>query len=140
LCYIIDMTITRARELRLSQTEVEKRLWYRIRGRQLETCKFRRQAVIGRYIVDFACFERQLVIELDGGQYASKIEDDSKRTAWLNSQGYTVLRFWNNDITENVDGVLERIVEELRRLTASVGPPHPNPLPQGERESWRRSS
>jgi very-short-patch-repair endonuclease len=140
LCYIIDMTITRARELRLSQTEVEKRLWYRIRGRQLETCKFRRQAVIGRDIVDFACFERQLVIELDGGQHASKIEDDSKRTAWLNSQGYTVLRFWNNDITENVDGVLERIVEELRRLTASVGTPHPNPLPQGERESWRRSS
>jgi very-short-patch-repair endonuclease len=134
------MTITRARELRLSQTEVEKRLWYRIRGRQLETCKFRRQAVIGRYIVDFACFERQLVIELDGGQHASKIEDDSKRTAWLNSQGYTVLRFWNNDITENVDGVLERIVEELRRLTASVGTPHPNPLSQGERESWRRSS
>ena len=60
------MTTARARQLRLSQTEVEKRLWYGIRSRQIEACRFRRQAVIGRYIVDFACFDRQLVIELDG--------------------------------------------------------------------------
>jgi very-short-patch-repair endonuclease len=129
------MTTARARQLRLSQTEVEKRLWYRIRSRQIEACKFRRQAVIGRYIVDFACFERQLVIELDGGQHASMVEADLKRTAWLNSQGYTVLRFWNNDVIENIEGVLERIAEELRRQAASVGSPHPAPLPQGERES-----
>jgi very-short-patch-repair endonuclease len=93
------------------------------------------QAVIGRYIVDFACFEAQLVIELDGAQHASAIEDDLKRTAWLHSQGFAVLRIWNNDVVENMDGVLERIAEELRRLTASVNSPHPNPLPQGERES-----
>jgi len=133
------MTTARARQLRLSQTEVEKRLWYGIRSRQIEACKFRRQAVIGRYIVDFACFDRQLVIELDGGQHVSTIEDDLRRTAWLNSQGYTLLRFWNNDVIENVDGVLERIAEELRRLAVSIGSPHPNPLPQGERESEPRS-
>lgn len=134
------MTTARARQLRLAQTEVEKRLWYRIRSRQIEACKFRRQAVIGRYIVDFACFERQLVIELDGGQHASMVEADLKRTGRLNSQGYTVLRFWNNDVIDNLEGVLERIAEALCRQAGSVGSPHPNPLPQGERESWRRSS
>jgi very-short-patch-repair endonuclease len=135
LCYLAGMTTTRARQLRLSQTEVEKRLWYRIHSRQIETCKFRRQGVIGRYIADFVCFERQLVIEPDGGQHASTIESDSRRTAWLNSQGYIVLRFWNNDVVENIAGVLERIAEELRQPTASGGSPHPGPLPQGERES-----
>ena len=75
-----------------------------------------------------------------GGQRVSTIEDDLRRTAWLNAQGYTLLRFWNNDVIENVDGVLERIAEELRRLAVGIGSPHPNPLPQGERESEPRSS
>jgi len=127
------MATTHARQLRLSQTEVEKRLWYRIRNRQINACKFRRQAVIGRYIVDLACFEHQLVIELDGGQHASTTEDDSRRTAWLNSQGFAVLRFWNNDVIENMDGVLYRIAEALNRPASVVGTPHPDPLPQGER-------
>jgi len=89
--------------------------------------------VIGRYIVDFACFEHQLVIELDGGQHASTTEDDSRHTAWLNSQGFAVLRFWNNDVIENMDGVLYRIAEALNRPASVVGTPHPDPLPQRER-------
>jgi very-short-patch-repair endonuclease len=102
-----------ARRLRLNQTEVEKRLWYRLRNRQINDAKFRRQASVGRYIVDFACFELHLLIELDGGQHASFTEQDRQRTEWLTSQGYSILRFWNNDVIENMDGVLERIAAEL---------------------------
>jgi very-short-patch-repair endonuclease len=125
---------SRARHLRISQTEVEKRLWYRLRNRQICGCKFRRQESIGRYIVDFACFERSLVIELDGGQHAAETAKDESRTRWLESQGYFVLRFWNNDVIDNIDGVLDRIAEELNRRAAVACTPHPGPLPQGERE------
>src|SRR3979411_468022 len=103
-----------ARHLRLIQTEVEKRLWYRLRNRQIDGAKFRRQAQVGCYNVVFACFEQRLLIELDGGQHASVTERDRQRTQWLNSQGYSILRFWNNDVIENMDGVLERIAEELK--------------------------
>ena len=124
-----------ARNLRVAQTEVEKRLWYRIRNREVGGRKFRRQATIGRYIVDFACFERQLIIELDGGQHASPSPSEDERTRWLESQGFSILRFWNNDVIENMDGVLQRIAEELDRLASVGGTPHPIPLPQGEREA-----
>ena len=128
------MNTSTARNLRLAQTEAEKRLWYRIRNRQLDGCKFRRQAPIGRYIVDFACFERNLIIELDGGQHASPAPSDRTRSDWLVSQGFSILRFWNNDVMENMEGVLQRIIEALSRQASVACTPHPDPLPQGERE------
>jgi very-short-patch-repair endonuclease len=123
-----------ARELRLNSTEVEKRVWYRIRNRQIYGAKFRRQQPIGRYIVDFVCHERKMIIELDGGQHASPTKYDEKRTTWLKLQGFHVVRFWNNDVIENMDGVLQRIAEELTGRAAVACTPHPIPLPQGERE------
>jgi very-short-patch-repair endonuclease len=108
-----------ARQLRRNQTEAEKALWMALRHRQLNQLKFRRQVPIGRYIVDFICFENRLVIELDGGQHADAEKYDEERTKWLKSQGFVVVRFWNNDVMSNMEGVLMRIVE----LTAK--PPHP---------------
>jgi very-short-patch-repair endonuclease len=110
-------------------SDAERRLWSNLRLRQLDGVKFRKQAPIGRYIVDFVCFERNLVIELDGGQHAERIEEDAVRTAWLNSRGYRVIRFWNYVIFEDLEAVLESI--GLALLTT----PHPNPPPQGGRES-----
>jgi len=104
-----------ARELRQSQTEAERSLWAKLRNRQLEGVKFRRQQPIGPYIVDFVSFERKLVLEIDGGQHNEPAtqQRDEERTAWLKGQGYQVLRFWNNEILKNVEGVLERIREAL---------------------------
>jgi len=98
-----------ARRLRRGATEVEARLWQRLRGRQIEGAKVRRQVPIGRYVVDFACPEARLVIELDGGQHALNTERDKDRTQIIEAHGYTVLRFWNSDVIENLEGVLEEI-------------------------------
>jgi len=117
--------MSRARELRLNQTEVEKRLWLYLRNRGLSGAKFRRQAPIGRFIVDFVCFEKHIVIELDGGQHAANATTDARRTAWLESQGFRVLRFWNNDVIENIEGVYLRIVEEVERSASLASTPHP---------------
>ena len=116
-----------ARNLRKSQTDAEKLLWSRLRNRQLEGCKFRRQQIVGPYIADFLCLEPKLIVELDGGQHAEQKEQDEKRTQYLRSLGYRVLRFWNNDVLLKLDGVLERIREII-----ILNPPHPNPLPEGE--------
>jgi very-short-patch-repair endonuclease len=99
--------------LRYRGTEVERKLWYDLRGRRFLGWKFRRQHAIGPFIADFACIEAKLVIELDGGQHVDSARDE-RRTAYLESQGWSVLRFWNNEIIENYDGVLERIAEVLR--------------------------
>ena len=99
------MAIERARALRARPTDAERKLWTILRYRQMDGHRFRRQAPIGRYIADFVCFERKLVVEVDGGQHALQVQRDSARTAWLHAQGYRVLRFWNNDVLENVDGV-----------------------------------
>ena len=98
-----------ARNLRKDSTEAEKILWQKLRNKQLEGFKFRRQQIIGRYIVDFVNFERKLVIELDGSQHAVEKEKDWKRDHWLQTQGFEVLRYWNNEIFENLEGVLEVI-------------------------------
>ena len=98
-----------ARALRRNQTDAEKLLWNRLRSRQLENCKFRRQQIIGPYIADFLCLEPKIVIELDGGQHSEQIEKDRLRTQYLESLGYRVLRFWNNDVLRDVDSVLEAI-------------------------------
>lgn len=86
-------------------------LWKHLRNRQLNNMKFRRQQPIGNYIVDFVCFENNLIIEVDGGQHASNRESDTLRTEWLENQGYRVIRFWNNDVLKNIEGVIQRITE-----------------------------
>jgi len=105
--------ISFARELRRRQTEAEKALWMRLRNKQLEGVKFRRQQPIGPYITDFTSFERKLVIEVDGGQHNEGKERDEERMKWLMERGYRLLRFWNNDVLMNLEGVLERIREAL---------------------------
>ena len=102
-----------ARTLRRNPTEVERRMWQLLRGRQLSGYKFRRQHPIGNYIVDFACTRHALVIELDGDQHADNV-GDARRTVWLESQGWRVIRFWNNDVLTNTEGVVEAILRALR--------------------------
>ena len=94
-------------------TDAEKTLWQHLRFRQLDGYKFRRQCPIGSYIVDFVCFERKLIIELDGRQHAEQIVYDSKRTAWFQSEGFQVLRFWNNQVLSETDSVLNAIINVL---------------------------
>jgi very-short-patch-repair endonuclease len=117
-----------ARALRKQSTEAEKLLWTKLRDRQMGGFKFRRQHHMGPYFVDFACFAGRLVIELDGGQHAIKKEKDRARDSWLKDEGFEVLRFWDNEVFENLDGVLERIGKRLIF-------PHPDPLPEGEGEN-----
>ncbi len=102
----------RARGLRRRQTDAEGKLWEKLRGRQLGI-KFRRQQPIGPYVVDFCCLERLLVIEVDGGQHVDQAHRDAERDAWLEGQGFRVLRFWNNDVLENIEGTLTAIVQHL---------------------------
>lgn len=103
--------IGRARELRQRQTEAERILWRNLRNRWLAKAKFRRQHPVGPYIVDFASDEHKLVIEVDGGQHSESVARarDLERTAWLEADGYTVLRVWNNEVVSNLEGVLEKI-------------------------------
>ena len=105
------MTSSHARNLRANSTDAERALWQHLRANRLRGHKFRRQAPIGQYIVDFACFEARLIIELDGGQHAERSKYERDRTAWLQAQGFRVLRFWNTDVLNNLDGVKEVIAE-----------------------------
>ncbi len=102
-----------ARGLRRRQTEAEKALWMRLRGKQFEGLKFRRQQPIGAYIVDFVSFQKKLVIEVDGGHHCEMEvrAKDGERSEWLREKGYHVLRFWDNEVLTNMEGVLERIRE-----------------------------
>ncbi|MGD9162404.1 MAG: DUF559 domain-containing protein, partial [Desulfobacteraceae bacterium] len=102
-----------ARVLRRNSTDAERKLWYDIRARQLDGFKFRRQQQLGGYIVDFVCFEKSLIIELDGGQHAINREKDIERDSWLKKEGFHVLRFWNNDVLSNDEGVLSEIRKYL---------------------------
>ena len=103
-----------ARILRRNQTEAEAKLWSVLRNRQLEGLKFRRQHPIGRYVADFCCEELGLIIELDGGQHSDLEVKDRERTMVLENMKYIVLRFWNVDITEALDGVADQILETAR--------------------------
>jgi very-short-patch-repair endonuclease len=98
-----------ARKLRRNATEAEKLLWERLRGRRIEGVKFRRQQPIGPYVVDFVSFEKKLIIELDGGQHKIQKNEDEKREKWFEQRGFRIFRFWNCDIFENFEGVLERV-------------------------------
>jgi very-short-patch-repair endonuclease len=112
----------RAKRLRSHQTEAEQRLWYHLRAHRLMGLKFRRQKPLGRYIVDFLCHECRLIIEVDGGQHATQTAYDQARDVWLREQGYQVLRFWNHEVMQELDGVLERI-----RSVVEPSPPAPPP-------------
>ena len=117
--------LNKAKTLRSQQTEAEQRLWYHLRAHRFLGLKFKRQKPMGRYIVDFVCLEQRLVIEIDGGQHAEQLDYDRRRDVWLRSQGFTVLRFWNNEVMQQLDEVLEQI-----RCTLTVCPSPPSPLPQ----------
>ena len=107
-------TAERAQSLRRSLTKQEFLLWRRLRNRQLEGFKFVRQEPIGPYYADFACRERQLIVEVDGSQHAESTRD-MRRDKALAALGYRVIRVWNNDVLNNIDGVLEMLLEELRK-------------------------
>jgi very-short-patch-repair endonuclease len=98
-----------AKALRSNLTDAEQKLWYHLRAHRFLGRKFKRQKPMGRYVVDFVCLEEKLIIELDGGQHAENVEYDHVRDSWLRSEGYTVLRFWNNELINEMEGVLERI-------------------------------
>jgi len=122
------VTKRRASELRQNATPAEHMLWKHLRKTQIEKYKFTRQHPIGPYIVDFCCRSAKLIVELDGGHHATQQDADLKRQRDLENHGYRVVRFWNNEVFENLEGVLFKIVEELERTD-----PHPNPLPSRER-------
>ncbi len=124
----------RARQMRANPTDAERKLWYLLRDRRLGAYRWRRQEVIeDRYIVDFVCFEHRLIVEADGSQHAGS-GCDVERDAWLQSQGFAILRFWNPEVLTNVEGVGETILAALESLAAQTRDnPTPYPLPQGER-------
>jgi very-short-patch-repair endonuclease len=111
-------SVSRARHLRSASTDAEKVLWRLLRNRQLAGCKFRRQAPIGRYVVDFVCFENQLIVEVDGGQHQARARADAKRTKWLTSQGFRVIRFWSNQVLTETSAVQEVVLEALEDRTS----------------------
>jgi very-short-patch-repair endonuclease len=113
-----------ARTLRKDSTDAERWLWQRLRNRELLGWKFRRQHSIGCYIVDFVCIERRLIIELDGSQHAESLELDSRRTDYLRTKGYSVLRFWDNEVLREGESVLNVILSFLEK-----NPPSPPPSP-----------
>jgi very-short-patch-repair endonuclease len=118
---------SKARQLRREPTNAEQLLRQRLRFWQVNGFKFRRQQPLGPYIVDFTCLQTKLIIEIDGGQHMEQAEYDAKRDAWLRDQGFVILRFWNNDVLKNIDGVLEMIAKNLHST------PYLNPSPQGGR-------
>ena len=122
----------KARELRKNLTEAERTLWKYLRLRQFDGNKFRRQQPIGKYIVDFVCFEKKLIVEVDGGQHNEQVIYDSERNEWLKKQGFRILRFWNNQVLKEIDGVEGSIMEALSSYSYT---PHLNPPPQGGRRS-----
>jgi len=111
-----------AKSMRRQPTNAEAIIWATLRGARMQGFKFKRQQPIGAYIVDFVCFECGLVVEIDGGQHADDVSADQYRTQWLQSQGFRVLRFWNNEVIERRDDVLESIIRALREY------PSPQPL------------
>jgi very-short-patch-repair endonuclease len=114
-----------ARQLRQQATDAERMLWRHLRAHRMAGRKFRRQVVIEPYIVDFACLEARLIVEADGGQHVEQAEDDLKRSLFLESLGYTVIRFWNDEILGDIDTVLAQIHGCL------IKTPSPQPSPAG---------
>jgi very-short-patch-repair endonuclease len=113
-----------ARRLRKDLTDAERFVWERVRHRQLGGFRFRRQAPIGPYVADFVCYEAKVVLELDGGQHAERVEHDAARTRWLEGEGFRVFRVWNNEVFDNWDGIAEAV-------GALLVARHPDPPGQG---------
>lgn len=128
----MDRIRLHARALRKNPTDAERALWNGLRFWQIGGHKFRRQQPIGDYIVDFVCLEKKIIIEVDGGQHAEQEEYDGARDAWLRDKGYSVLRFWNNDVLHNLDGVKDSISQALGTT------PFLSPSPQGGRKLIKR--
>jgi very-short-patch-repair endonuclease len=125
-----DPRVPRARRLRRDMTDAERKLWWHLRRLPIEHSHFRRQATIGPYFADFACHERRLIIEVDGAQHnqPENVARDAERSAYLRSQSYRILRFWNNDVLKNIDSVMEAILVAIHQSEASpppLPPPHP---------------
>ncbi len=126
--------LDRARKLRRDATEAEALLWQNLRSRRLGDFKFRRQAWIGPFIADFICMDAMLIVEVDGNQHGDAIAYDDARTAFLASKGYRVIRVWNNDVTQRMDGVLAAILSALSDVPSPSHASHGSlPLPAGER-------
>ncbi len=105
----------RAQQLRREMTSAERKLWQRLRDRQLDGAYFRKQAPVGRFILDFLCAKAKLVVEVDGDSHADSMEYDAERTRWLNEQkDYRVIRFTNAEVLHNLDAVVEKIREVLK--------------------------
>jgi len=115
----------RARDLRKRQTDAEQRLWFYLRGGRFMGIKFKRQKPMGNYIVDFVAPSHKLIIELDGGQHAEQQEYDRSRDAWLRSQGYAVVRFWNHQVLTETQAVLEVVRQKIQTLSALSPDPSP---------------
>jgi very-short-patch-repair endonuclease len=122
-----------ARTLRNEPTPAEKRLWHFLRAQKLGGHKFRRQAAIGSYIVDFVCFATKLIVELDGPQHLEPdaVQHDERRSDWLVARGFRVLRFRNQELDENIHAVVDAIVGALAEMQPSLGSPLPNPPAEG---------
>jgi very-short-patch-repair endonuclease len=105
-------------------TEAERRIWQILRSHQMKGYKFRRQVPMGQYIADFVCHEERLIVEIDGGQHDRSSPQEAERTGFLQNQGYRVLRFWNNEVLANLDGVREAVAGELGRITPTQTLPH----------------
>ena len=111
--------VERARSLRASSTEAEQKLWSILRGRQLDGAKFRRQVSIDRYFADFACQTLRLIVEVDGSQHIDRRVYDDERTVRLEALGWRVIRFWNNDVLANIEGVADAILAEIKIARAN---------------------
>jgi very-short-patch-repair endonuclease len=114
--------LERAKSLRTKQTDAEQRLWHYLRAHRFMGIKFKRQKPVGNYIVDFVCFAPKLVVEIDGGQHAEQVVYDRRRDTYLQSEGFTVLRFWNNQILNETDAVLESIRHTVITLSPAPSP------------------
>ena len=122
-----------AKTLRRNLTDAEQKLWYHLRAHRFMGRKFKRQKPLGRYVVDFICLEEKLIIELDGGQHAENVTYDQERDSWLRSEGYTVLRFWNNELLNETESVLERIRLALSKEADTSETLSPGPSPTSVR-------
>ncbi len=118
----------RSRELRLNATDAERKLWAQLSARKIAGVRFNRQFPIGPFICDFVSRTAKLVIEVDGGQHAVDVAKHKARTAYLEAQGYRVIRFWNNDVLERIDGV----VSEIERVIADMPSPNPSRKREGD--------
>jgi len=118
-----------ARNLRKQMTEAEKRLWRLLRAQQLQGHKFRRQAAVGPYVVDFVCFSHKLIVELDGPQHSESDAQrhDARRSDWLASRGFRIIRFWNHQLDEEIHSVVESIQRALSEASSSLAQP-PSPV------------